>query len=151
MGKNKNAMGQRLKHLSEKQIDKLILEEPDIDIRGYLDLLKEIENIEKSMEQPIEDDDLFFNKYKFIPNKLAADAPFEGLMYQPYGIEHNAVKLHNPRQVWTIIDDGLWYGIVAGMRVVNRVGYLLTEQFWEHEEEHYTICRYNEDGSIVDQ
>lgn len=40
----------RLKHLSEKEIDKLCKEEPDITIRGYLAFLREIDNIEKSIE-----------------------------------------------------------------------------------------------------
>jgi hypothetical protein len=40
----------RLKHLSEKEIDKLCKEEPDITIRGYLAFLREINDIEKSTE-----------------------------------------------------------------------------------------------------
>lgn len=42
LGKNE------IKHLPEKEIDKLIQEEPYITIRGYLDLLSEIDNIENS-------------------------------------------------------------------------------------------------------
>jgi hypothetical protein len=40
----------RLKHLSEKEIDKLCKEEPDITIRGYLAFLREINDIENSTE-----------------------------------------------------------------------------------------------------
>lgn len=49
MGKGRYAMG--LAHLPEKEIDTLCTEEPDITIRGYLELLKEIQQIEKAMEK----------------------------------------------------------------------------------------------------
>ena len=45
----RSAVG-RLKHLSEKEIDKLCKEEPDITIRGYLAILREINDIENSTE-----------------------------------------------------------------------------------------------------
>ena len=45
----RSAVG-RLKHLSEKEIDKLCKEEPDITIRGYLAFLREINDIENSTE-----------------------------------------------------------------------------------------------------
>jgi hypothetical protein len=41
---------ERLTHLSEKEIDKLIEEEPDITIGGYLAFLREINDIENSIE-----------------------------------------------------------------------------------------------------
>lgn len=34
-----------IKHLSTQEIDKLIVQEPDITIRGYLDMLEEIHRI----------------------------------------------------------------------------------------------------------
>jgi hypothetical protein len=40
----------RLKHLSEKEIDKLCKEEPEITIKGYLLFLSEINDIENSIE-----------------------------------------------------------------------------------------------------
>lgn len=39
-----------LKHLSEREINKLIKEEPDITIKEYLAFLYEISEIEKSIE-----------------------------------------------------------------------------------------------------
>ena len=41
---------ERLKHLSEKEIDKLCEEEPEITIKGYLLFLSEINEIQKSIE-----------------------------------------------------------------------------------------------------
>lgn len=37
-----------LKHLSEEEIDKLMKEEPEITVKGYIEFLKEIQKIEKS-------------------------------------------------------------------------------------------------------
>lgn len=39
-----------LKHLSEKEIDQLCEEEPEITIKGYLLFLSEINEIQKSIE-----------------------------------------------------------------------------------------------------
>jgi hypothetical protein len=41
---------ERLTHLSEKEIDKLCKEEPEITIKGYLLFLSEINDIENSIE-----------------------------------------------------------------------------------------------------
>jgi len=46
-----------LRHLPEKQFDKLIEEEPEITIKGYLLFLREIADIEKSTENGIEGND----------------------------------------------------------------------------------------------
>jgi hypothetical protein len=39
-----------LKHLSEEEIDKLMKEEPEITVKGYLLFLREIADIQKSTE-----------------------------------------------------------------------------------------------------
>ena len=46
-----------LNHLPEKQIDKLIKEEPEITVKGYLLFLSEINDIEKSTENGTEEND----------------------------------------------------------------------------------------------
>lgn len=54
-GTTENCRGTRLameglKHFPEKQLNKLIKEEPEITIKSYLLFLREIANIEKSTE-----------------------------------------------------------------------------------------------------
>jgi len=46
-----------LNHLSEKQLDKLMEEEPEITIKGYLLFLSEIANIEKTADNGRESND----------------------------------------------------------------------------------------------
>lgn len=45
-------MSNMRKHLTDSDIDKLILENPEVTIRGYLDIVKEIDDISKT--EPIE-------------------------------------------------------------------------------------------------
>lgn len=66
----------------------------------------------------------------FQPNHiLGADrAPFDGLMYETYGPEHEyvaAIARAQPGRVATILDvDGASY-LVHGYHVVNRIGYFI--------------------------
>ena len=46
-----------LSHLPEKQIDKLIKEEPEITVKGYLLFLSEINDIKKSTKNGTEEND----------------------------------------------------------------------------------------------
>jgi len=48
---------ERLNHLSEKQINQLIKEEPEITIKGYLLFLREITDIKKSTKNGTEGND----------------------------------------------------------------------------------------------
>jgi len=103
-------------------------------------------------------DDDFFSKYtceynRVMQSKLAEQedngrttiedmAPYNGCMYETYDEEYQRVKemvAQNPKRVWTIINCDGWEGIVAGWHWVNRMGYLITEQEWESDEEEYTV------------
>lgn len=89
----------------------------------------------------------FWEKYKPITNHIVrANTPhtvanadicsWNGCMYETYGAEvAHVVRLANnkktAKKVWTIIDgdDGEMH-IIAGFHLVNRQGYLITEQPW---------------------
>ena len=87
-------------------------------------------------------DDVFFEKYTRIENPFTAVGSFDNCMFETYGVEYHMIldkTKESPKKVWTLIDCDGWYGIVAGWHYVNRVGYLITEQEWESEEEQYVI------------
>jgi hypothetical protein len=87
-------------------------------------------------------DDVFFEKYTCVQNPYTTNGSFDNCMFETYGDEYETVKtIHivNPRTVWTLIDCDGWYGIVAGYHWINRIGYLITEQEWQDENEQYTI------------
>lgn len=68
---------------------------------------------------------------------------YDGCMYETFGPELDYVlKMDkvNPKRVWTIIDDNSgWTGICAGYHLVNRIGYLVTEEEWQEDNESYTV------------
>lgn len=95
-------------------------------------------------ESVIDQEEYFWETYKPELNKFydnPEDCSFGGCMYETYGEEVEYVRqvaIANPRRVWTIIDgdgESLWY--IAGMKFVNRLGYLVTEGEWQDEHEQY--------------
>ena len=67
-------------------------------------------------------------QFKFIPNQYDEFASFDGLMYETYGDEVEAVKAFDPAKIWMYGegDDGGSY-IWSGWGFVNRLGYFLSE------------------------
>jgi hypothetical protein len=89
-------------------------------------------------------EDEFYEKYNPIKNHFRDDAldaaAFDGFMFETYGEEVKFVEDHIDcpvckRGIWTIIEaEGNLY-FVSGFHYVNRVGYLLTEEFVEVDTE----------------
>ena len=73
--------------------------------------------------------------YKPIKNSLNPTGSFDGCMFETYGEEIKkviAARLVRPNHVWTILDGpGTSVIFMAGMHVVNRLGYLITKDPWE--------------------
>lgn len=75
-------------------------------------------------------EDQFFDQFKPIKNHLAADAAYDGYMFETYGKEYEHVNAQlkiNPLTVWTLLegDDGNCH-INQGWHYVNRIGYFIT-------------------------
>jgi hypothetical protein len=71
----------------------------------------------------------FYDKYTLIPNHLEKDAPFDGCMFETFGEEREyIISKIKTNTVWTIVEneDKLYY--TSGFAIVNRLGFLLTEQ-----------------------
>jgi hypothetical protein len=62
---------------------------------------------------------------------------WSGCMYETYGEELNyiisLIKDKKTKQIWTIIEAGDNCIVQAGYWVVNRMGYIVTEQTWDEE------------------
>jgi hypothetical protein len=67
--------------------------------------------------------------------------PFGGCMYETYGeeLEHvRTIAKKNIKRVWTIIDNGDDELIISsGFWIVNRLGYLITKEECNEENEEY--------------
>lgn len=96
-------------------------------------------------EETIDD---FHKKYRIIQNHLTENAPFENGLFETYGEELGYVYTQVPtKRVWTVIDSDGWYGIISGFHFINRLGFLVTEQEWEKEDEQYVIA---DEGPVND-
>jgi hypothetical protein len=78
-------------------------------------------------------------------------------MYETYGEEVEYVKSIHPNFVWTYVDGDMSSYIVAGMAYVNRIGYYITENPWQDENDACLLsveeeCEcYSEDEEILEQ
>ena len=77
--------------------------------------------------------DLFEETYKPIDNHLDDNASYDNTMFETYGDEHQFVldTLANPETskcVWTVIGDNGATVLASGYHLVNRLGYIITEQ-----------------------
>lgn len=95
---------------------------------------REAANPEPTPPAPALSYDEWRDAYRPVRNTIRTDAPFDGLMFETFGLELDAVAAADPACVWTIVDgecDRLW--LLSGCHVVNRLGYLITERPWAGE------------------
>jgi len=80
---------------------------------------------------PPSDFDDWADTYCPLKNTIRPDAPCDGLMFETFGAELEAVQAVHPGCVWTLVsgdDDTLI--ILSGFHTVNRLGYIVTEFYW---------------------
>ena len=71
-------------------------------------------------------------EFKPLSNHLDENASIDGYLFMPYGNQWEFVKSFDFDQLWTLIitdldfDKTSWE-IVSGIHIVNREGYLITE------------------------
>jgi hypothetical protein len=103
------------------------------------------------MEKRLTEDE-WLEKYTPIDNPFTEQGSYDNTLYETYGDEYEAIKIAdvvNPRKVWTLIDNNEgWTGIVAGWHYVNRMGYFLTEEEWEDDQEEYTVYDESEEQEL---
>lgn len=98
---------------------------------------REAANPEPTPPAPALSYDEWRDAYRPVRNTIRKDAPFDGLMFETFGPELDAVKTADPACIWTLVssddDDGLY--LLSGFRFVNRLGYLITECPWAGEDQ----------------
>jgi hypothetical protein len=86
------------------------------------------------------EEDVFDEVYEPIKNHLDDNAGWSGTLFETYGEEMEFVRKvcqENPKRVWTLVDDDNGETvIVAGMHLVNRLGYIITKKDWVTGEEY---------------
>jgi hypothetical protein len=80
------------------------------------------------------DEETFFETYRVKHNPFAGDPPedldISSCGFETYGEELEHVRAQDPHVVWTLVEEDGAELIVAGMRTVNRLMYLITEVPW---------------------
>lgn len=72
------------------------------------------------------------SQFTLIPNSLVENASFDGYMFETYGAELDKVMQTPPNFVWTYQDDDNGNPcITSGFHLVNRIGYLISQNPWE--------------------
>lgn len=115
------------------------------------------------MNSTMPTDDDFYNKYTPLLNHFFNDeeaCSWSGCMYETYDEELAYVLSFATnealcRNVWTIIEgDDSSIVICAGYHVVNRMGYLITDEPWDDEGEFYVcedLCELEEEEDLDEQ
>jgi hypothetical protein len=90
--------------------------------------------------------DEWVSTYKPVQNELVANAPYDGTMFETFGVEVSHVlnlSHSDPSRVWTLLDcDGIQY-VSAGYHLVNRLGYFITaERFADTPDD---VCVLDDD------
>ena len=81
--------------------------------------------------------DDWFDKYKPIKNKLINDAPFNGRMFETFGVEDAFVlNYEKNNRIWTMVegDEGK-LTIIPNYHIVNRFGYFITKKKWKKKHQ----------------
>lgn len=74
----------------------------------------------------------WFDTFKPVLNHIDDNPSFDGYMFETFSPEVDFVKSSTPTKVWTLVHgdyDTLY--IYNGFKVVNRVGYFVTENEWQ--------------------
>lgn len=83
----------------------------------------------------------FFDTFKPMKNPLNDNAPENGCMFETYGVELEFVVNYLrecPKQIWTVMtNDNGNICIGEGFHLVNRLGYLITEEKAEDDVAYY--------------
>ena len=95
----------------------------------------------------------FVENFKPIPNKFSSD-PNE-MLYETYGEEVEFVQNYDPKHVWTLVTGDMCDLIIAGYHYVNRLGYYITENPWDFDDDTVLLsveeecdC-YSEDDEVM--
>lgn len=79
--------------------------------------------------------DEWVNYYRPHRNHLDEHASFNGTMFETFGDEFAYVRAFDYNRVWTFISDVDGDRIEPGMRIVDRLGYFITDEPWVDGEE----------------
>jgi hypothetical protein len=76
----------------------------------------------------------FYENFTPVENHLDNNASWDNCMFETYGEEVDYVREQDNNNIWTIVEgDNDTMFIESGFHIVNRMGYLITEEKWDEE------------------
>ncbi len=72
--------------------------------------------------------DDWVEEFKPVQNHIDKNASIDGLMFETYGKELDYVRAQGINRIWTFIEEDGVFSVSEGMRIVNRLGYAITEK-----------------------
>jgi hypothetical protein len=88
---------------------------------------------------PVMSFDEFEEKYTLVKNPFAPDGSFDGCLFEADGEELQCARGYPEEQIWTYIEADDKHYVIAGYHLVNRIGYLVTEEPWGDSSEEYVL------------
>ena len=86
----------------------------------------------------------WLDQYKPIENNYDPDSSFNGTLFGVRGDEFDLVRSVAKNNAWTLVEvEGEFY-IENGMRLVDRVGYFITEKPFTDSDESELLIEVNE-------
>lgn len=137
-----------VRHIEEASGDYVVVDWPG-EITGAVEnpsslQLFERKAFEDDMAMPNMSYEEWVDKYIPIRNTIKKNAPYDGTMFETFGLELDFVKKADEKKVWTLVDgDNGSVVIVAGYHHVNRIGYFITEKTWHDDS--LTVIVFDED------
>ncbi len=71
--------------------------------------------------------DEWVKEFKPVQNHIDKNASIDGMMFETYGKELDFVRAQDINHIWTFIEEDGAFSVSEGMRIVNRLGYAVTE------------------------
>ena len=82
----------------------------------------------------------FVKTYLPVKNIIVDNSPMGGYMFETFDKELEFIKSQPNECVWTLVDEEGKQLILPGKRIVNRLGYFVTEiSWWQERDEMYLI------------
>ena len=82
------------------------------------------------MKRKLKDFDAFVEAYK--PRQNDSEGWY---LFETYGKDYEKVMKTHKRKIWTLVDTDKDPLVVAGWHFVNRLGYFITQEPWDSEDQ----------------
>lgn len=70
--------------------------------------------------------DQWVSRYRPLANRYDTSASYDGLLYETFGQEYDAISKQPANTIWTLVENDGAMSIIPGRHTINRLGYFVT-------------------------